>query len=96
MPRLSVSPGARQDLVEVFLYIAQDNIDAARRVHSRFRAAFRTIAHSPLIGRVRSELAEGIRSLPVENYVIYYRAVASTVRILRVLHGARDTRQLFE
>ena len=96
MHRLSVSSEARTDLVEIFLYIAQDNVDAARRTHSRIQETLRTIAKQPGIGRAREELIPGIRSLASGNYVVYYREVKDSVRILRILHGARDIQQLFE
>ena len=47
------------------------------------------------MGRSRDELAAGIRSLAVGKYVIYYRRVGRAVRILRILHGARDIEKLF-
>jgi toxin ParE1/3/4 len=93
--RLSVSPHAKQDLVEVFLFIAQDNLEAAQRMHSEFQQTFLTIAGQPSMGRSRDELAAGIRSLAVGKYVIYYRRVGRAVRILRLLHGARDIEKLF-
>lgn len=96
MPHLSVSSEARTDLVEIFLYIAQDSVDAARRTHSRIEETLRTIAHQPGIGRTRDELIPGIRSLASGSYVVYYREVDGGVRILRILHGARDIQQLFE
>ena len=95
MARLSVSPDAKQDLVEVFLFIAQDNLEAARRMHSQFQQTFLTIASQPSIGRSRHELAPGIRSLAVGRYVIYYRKAGRVVRILRLLHGDRDIENLF-
>jgi toxin ParE1/3/4 len=94
--RLNVSREARTDLVEIFLYIAKDNVGAARRMHSRIDATLRTIASQPGIGRARGELIPGIRSLASGNYVVYYREVKGGVRILRILHGARDIQQLFE
>jgi len=71
--RLSVSPDAKQDLVELFLFIAQDNLEAARRMHSQFQQTFLTIAGQPSIGRSRDELAAGIRSFATGKYVIYHR-----------------------
>jgi toxin ParE1/3/4 len=94
--RLSVSREARTDLVEIFLYIARDSLDAARRMHSRFEETLQTIAKQPGIGRARDELTPGVRSLVSGNYIVYYREVNGGVRVLRILHGARDIRQLFE
>jgi toxin ParE1/3/4 len=63
--RLRVSRKARRDLVEIFAYIAEDNIDAARRTNADLIATFATIGKQPGIGRERPDLDSGIRSLPV-------------------------------
>jgi toxin ParE1/3/4 len=94
--RLSVSREAKVDLVEIFLYIARDNLDAAHRTHSRLEEILRTIASQPKIGRTRDELIPGIRSLASDSHVVYYREVKGDIRVLRILHGARDIQQLFE
>ena len=96
MARLVVSPAAKQDLVEAFLYIAQDNLDAAGRVHAQLEQAFRTILRQPGIGRERNEFGDGIRTLTVGRYVIYYRQATEQLRILRVIHGARDQSKAFD
>jgi toxin ParE1/3/4 len=88
--RLRVSRKARRDLVEIFAYIAEDNLDEARRTNAKLVATFEAIAQQPGIGRERPELDSGIQSLPVAPYVIYYRHTLSIVKVLRVLHGARD------
>ena len=53
----------------------------------------RALADSPLIGRTRDELAEGLRSLPVlryPTYVVFYRPTTAGIDVIRVLHGARE------
>ena len=49
----------------------------------------------PHMGRERSDLSEGLRSLPFRDYLIFYRIVESSVVVVRVLHGARDIERLF-
>lgn len=51
---------------------------------------FDAVAGNPALGRARPELAEGVRSLPHEQHVIFYEVVAGRCHILRVLHHARD------
>jgi toxin ParE1/3/4 len=92
--RLTVSRDARKDLSDIFIYIARDNVAAARRILSLFHHRFRTIAAQPGIGRRRDELKAGYQSHASGNYVIYYRFANGIVRILRVLHGARDLKSL--
>jgi toxin ParE1/3/4 len=78
----------------MFVYIAHDNLAAARRILSLFYQKFRIIAAQPGIGRRRDELKAGYQSHAAGNYVIYYRFANGIVRILRVLHGARDLKKL--
>jgi toxin ParE1/3/4 len=85
---------ARKDLGEIFAYIARDNVAAARRILSLFYRKFSAVATQPSIGRRRDELKAGYQSHAAGNYVIYYRFANGIVRILRVLHGARDLKRL--
>ena len=41
------------------------------------------------MGRQRAEFGPGVRSIAVENYIIYYR-LEGDVLIARILHGRRD------
>ena len=49
----------------------------------------------PEMGVTREQLAPGLRALPYRDYVMYYRADAHALVIVRVLHGARDARAIF-
>jgi toxin ParE1/3/4 len=84
------SPLAILDLEQILDYIAQDKPAAAEKFVETLKSKCVTLARFPLIGTPREHLAEGLRAFPVGNYVIYYRPEADTVRIERVLHGARD------
>jgi toxin ParE1/3/4 len=93
---LSVSRDAKRDLGDIFLYIARDSVGSARRMLALFHEKFQAIAIQPGIGRMRDEIKAGYQSHAVGNYVIYYRQVKGTIRILRVVHGARDIEKLFK
>ena len=62
----------------------------------RIDAKFHALAAQPLIGRGRTELAAGLRSIPMAPYVIYYEVTLEGIAIVRVLHGARDANTQFE
>jgi len=59
-------------------------------------AAFRRLADTPEIGRLRefrNQRLAGLRSWPVpgfEKHLIFYRVDEESVEIVRVVHGARD------
>ncbi len=47
------------------------------------------------MGPSRGYLAPGLRAHFLGDYVIYYRASASEIVIVRILHGARDVAAVF-
>jgi len=49
----------------------------------------------PDAGRRRYELLDDLRSLPVGRYLIFYLQDDVCLRIVRVLHGARDVEAVF-
>lgn len=96
MTKIVISPEARSDLDDIWFYIATDSPENADRFMDRLAGACRRLATMPRLGRSRAELAEGVRSLPVGRYLIFYRTARGRVEILRFIHGARDFRQLFK
>lgn len=97
MKRYQLTPAAEADLGEIFDYIRRDSPDAARRVLVRVREAMRRLAEFPGIGHVREDLADkSLRFWPVYSYLIVYRPESRPLQIIRVLHGARDVRQILE
>ena len=96
MKQYRVSDAARADLDEIWLYIAQDDPDAADGFIQTLVSRFPRLASMPSLGRSREELSAGLRSFPVQKYVIFYRPREDRVEIVRVLSGARDLPPLFE
>ncbi|HZP80522.1 MAG TPA: type II toxin-antitoxin system RelE/ParE family toxin [Chthonomonadaceae bacterium] len=93
MSRYEISRRADADLSAIWHYIAQDSLEAADRQMDRFYEVFERLAAFPGLGRRRDEVSSGLRSLPLGNYVIYYRQrTKTTIRIVRVLHGAQRIR----
>ena len=86
---------AKQDLVDIWGYIAKNNISAADHVLDQIDATCYKLADSPGIGRLREDLSADLRSLAVGNYVIFYQRLDDNVVVIRVLHGARNIQQIF-
>jgi toxin ParE1/3/4 len=86
---------AEEDLIELWLYIVQDNLNAADRVLDEIEECFHTLADNPLMGRLRPDIAPELRYFVVGKYLILYRSVQNGVQIVRVIHGARDLPNLF-
>lgn len=84
------SPAARDDLCDIADYIAQDNPARAASFIDELEVRCDALSLAPGIGTKRPELGSGICSLPHGRYLIFFRVVSATLRIERIMHGARD------
>jgi toxin ParE1/3/4 len=71
-------------------------LEAALRWIDKIDEKIRLLAEFPGLGAQRDELIPHMRSFPVGNYLIFYRAIADGIEVVRVLHGARNLRQVFK
>ncbi|MCQ8105891.1 type II toxin-antitoxin system RelE/ParE family toxin [Methylomonas sp. SURF-2] len=81
---------SEEDLIEIWLYIAQDNPTAADRVLDDIEQRFVMLADNPQMGRYRPDIAPELRYFISGKYLILYRTLNDGVQIVRVIHGARD------
>lgn len=95
MAKVFTTPRCNSDLFEIWSYIKKDNIAAADRVIALLNQELQILAKSPEMGRIRNALALGLRSFPVEPYVIFYRAIKEGIAVVRVIHGSRDIDNIF-
>jgi plasmid stabilization system protein ParE len=94
-PRFLLSPEAARDIREIWSYIADDSLRAARRVRLRLLDACQGLAEHPLIGHSREDLtAKPVLFWPVGRYLIIYDPRPRPIEIVRVVHGARDVAAL--
>ncbi len=86
---------AEADLVEVWLQVADDGgLNQADEYISKLQAICELIASQPDMGLNRPDIAKGVRSFPVDRYVIYYEHYGPTLSVLRVWHTAQDPKSL--
>jgi len=90
MAAVTFSPKSRLVLLDIGDYIAKDGQANARRFVARLIEACQRIGSAPLGYVSREDLAPGLRMAALDRYVIFFRALNGTVRIERVLHGARN------
>jgi toxin ParE1/3/4 len=93
--RVRVTPQAETDLEEIWLTIAVDSPSAADKLLRRIAAKLGRLAEFPDMGSSRPEIAPSARILVEGNYLILYEPVGDDVEVVRVVHGARDLRDLF-
>lgn len=102
MTAILITPAAENDLVNIWLYIAGDNSEAADRVYQAAENTFKALAATPRMGtlyRSKRALLEGLRYFPVNKfprYVIYYRQCSQGIEIIRVLHAHMDKQRRLE
>lgn len=95
MPRVLLTRSAQTDLLEAWLFIAEENPQAADRLLDKLDKEAHGLAFQPLMGRGRPELGTGVRSWPTSTpYVLFYLPEDDGITVLRVLHHARDVQQI--
>ena len=95
MKRFVLTPRARQDVNDIWDYIASDNIEAADRVLDALEKAMGKLSKTPGIGHWREELIDKRhRFFLVYSYLVVYRHATRPLQIIRVLHAARDVQSI--
>lgn len=95
MRRVIYAPEAEADILAIARRIAEDNLAAAEGFIESIDTKAHLLLTAPEMGLRRDELAPGLRSFPVGNYVIFYRVAKRGIEVARVFHGARDIPALF-
>jgi toxin ParE1/3/4 len=89
-------PTARNDLLQLAHWIANDNQDAAQRFLDAAREATDLLAQLPRLGpsgRFRSRGLRRVRIWPIRGFdriLLIYATDRVGIDVLRVVHGARD------
>ena len=96
------SPEAWDDMRTIVAYIATDNPDAAERFVPALEETYAQLVALPGMGSVRQfrrKDLHGVRIFPVtgfEHYLLFYTALGTHVKVLRILHAARDFPTIFQ
>ena len=86
-------PEARQDLDEIWEFIAAANLDAADRVIAEILTALDALVQFPQKGHRRPDLtSRPLRFILVRDYLIAYAADETPLWIVAVMHGRRSPR----
>ena len=97
MGQILFLPEAREDLRGIWRYLANaaGSIISAERVVDQIHAACRRYASQPELGERRPDLATDVRCFAVGSFVVYYEPLSDGIRVVQVIHGARDVAVLF-
>lgn len=94
MTRCAFAARAVADLEEIGDYIARDNPARAVSFVRELRRYCARIARQPRIHPLREEFGSGVRLAVHGRYVILYAERAGGVVIERIVHGARNQREI--
>jgi plasmid stabilization system protein ParE len=93
------TPAAKRDIRTIWRYIARDSVRHADLVREAIFETCALAAEQPVVGHKRAELSRRsilFRSVrDYEAYLIAYVEGSEPLRILRVLHGARNFQKHF-
>jgi toxin ParE1/3/4 len=82
---------ARNDLKQIYDYIAKDSKYYATNVAQQIISKAENLNKFPEIGRVVPEIGdENVRELIIYSYRIIYEVVPNGVQMLAIIHGKRD------
>ena len=100
--RVTYADGVFDELVNLAGYLAEENEDLAQRFLDACDESFQFLAVNPHAGVVRqfasSELAN-VRMWRVkdfEKYLVFYIPTRTGVKVLHVVHSARDYFRIFD
>jgi toxin ParE1/3/4 len=86
---------ADADISKLFDYTeAKFGFEQAVKYIRELDSALQLLINTREIGKERNEIKIGLRSLPKNKHVIFYRLLEDRVRVVRVLHSSRDILKL--
>ncbi len=86
-------PDAYADLVEIWDYIATENLDAADRVRDEIFEAMENFVAFPEHGHLRPDLtSRPLRFHPVRDFLITYAPAENPIVVIGNIHGRRNPR----
>jgi toxin ParE1/3/4 len=95
MAAVHFAEAAIVDLDDIWSFIARTSPTSADRFVERLEETFMLLAEQPGMGRPRDDLQPGLRSFPVQRYLILYSKTEDGVLIRRVLSTYRDIEGMF-
>ena len=89
MRTVTRSDRARDDIDAALDYLEQFSPAASQRLAEAIERVCRVL-HNSVIGRIREEIAPGLRSATVESYQLFFVVTDTPVVVTRLIHGSRD------
>ena len=94
MERVSYSQKSKQDLLDIWLYIAADSPNSADKLLADIENRLFILAKNPRIGHQRNDVSGDALCFPHKKYLILYRQQDGGIEVVRVVHGMRDIKNI--
>lgn len=89
MRRIEWTETAREDLVEIYEYIAARNLSAADRLDARIRQVVASLPEFPFAHRP-GRVAGTREAVVTPTYIVIYRVDDAIIEITQILHTSRQ------
>jgi len=97
MPSYDFTVQAMEDLREIIRYTKQTwGLEQTQRYREELELALTKLSLNPNLGRLRDEVAPGIRSARVGVHIAFYSPHDNGLTVIRLLHPNRDIQLVFE
>ena len=91
MTSLVLRPRAQRDVEEILDYNARTwGVDQAEIYIRQIQQTLDLLANDPQLGRACDEIRAGYRKFPAGGHIVFYRAIADGVEVVRILHASMD------
>lgn len=91
-----VSQQANTDLIEIANYTKQNwGVTRKNEYLRAIQDLFERLSNYPNIGRQRKDLSQNLRSISIQEHIVYYIHDKNGLTVVRVLHRRRDVRLIF-
>lgn len=90
-----------EELVELSLYLAEESYEASQRFLDACEASIQFLAENPQVGATRQFNSSDLSNIRIwriksfEKYLIFYHPIENGIRVVHVIHSARDYPRIF-
>ena len=97
MKSVFFSPLAKEDLYNIWDFIANDSPQSTKKVIDKIYTNLQKLSEFPDLGHTRSDLTQkDVKFWTVYRYLIVYKIEKEEIHIVRILSGFRDIALLLE
>ncbi len=78
-------------------YANEVNFQLADRIIDQIISKIELLSTIPETGRVRKDIAQDVRSFPIDQFNLYYKIIKKDlIQISRIIHASRDQKKAYE